>query len=127
MNLSEIHAAGGWFMIPIDFIAIINAALIAYIIYLFISKSNTLDTTLEFLKQFGLLALAWGVFGTIVGLFAAFNALEQLKEPLPFNIISGGLKVSLLTVLYGFIVYIISMAVYLIVKLAGKVRAQTTN
>jgi hypothetical protein len=127
MNLSQIHAAGGWFMIPIDFIAIINAGLFAYILYVFISKKNVPNSSLEFFKQLGLLALAWGVFGTILGLFAAFNALEQLKDPLPFNIISGGLKVSLLTVLYGFIIYLISMAVYLIFKLAGKIKTQATN
>jgi biopolymer transport protein ExbB/TolQ len=127
MNLSEIHAAGGWFMIPIDFIAIINVGLIAYILYAFISKKNGLDSSLQFLKQLGLLSLGWGVFGTILGLFAAFNALEQLKDPLPFNIISGGLKVSLLTVLYGFIVYLISMGVYLIFKLAGKMKTQAAN
>ena len=60
---------------------------------------------------------AFGAFGTLVGLFFAFGALEAMKETLPFNVISGGLKVALIAVLYGLIVYIITLIAYIILKL----------
>jgi hypothetical protein len=119
--LSVLHSAGGVeFMIPIDLVVIINTGLIAYIIYHFISKKVIPQRSLEFLKQFGLFALAWGVFGTLVGLFSAFDALEKLRDPLPFNIISGGLKVALITILYGLLTYIISLIAYLVFKTIQK-------
>jgi biopolymer transport protein ExbB/TolQ len=42
-------------------------------------------------------------------LFFAFGDLERMKETLPFNVIMGGLKVALITTLYGLIIFLISL------------------
>jgi biopolymer transport protein ExbB/TolQ len=68
---------------------------------------------LEALKHVGGFAVAAGAFGTLTGLFQAFGALEEAKDVIPFNVICGGMKVALITVLYGLIVYMISMLFYI--------------
>jgi hypothetical protein len=70
------------------------------------------------LKELGLLALAVGVLGQLLGLYDAFSALANWEEMsgLPVGqhvggerLIAGGLKVSLTTTLYGLVIYIVSL------------------
>jgi hypothetical protein len=121
-TLFELHNWGGIpFMIPIDLIAIFNLVIIGYVLFRLISTQSLLSKPLELLKHLGGFAMAWGAFGTLVGLFAAFNSLEALAEPLPVNVIYGGLKVSLITFLYGTLVYLISLLAYIIFKATEKI------
>ncbi len=112
--LSELHEQGGWiFNLPIDVIAIINIGLIGYLLFNHFTKKNIPEKPLNLLKHFSGLAVAAGAFGTLAGLFQAFSALEQIKEGLPFNVISGGLRVALINILYGLIVYMLSMIAFI--------------
>lgn len=121
-TLFELHNWGGIpFMIPIDLIAIFNLVIIGYVLFRLISMQSLLSKPLELLKHLGGFAMAWGAFGTLVGLFAAFSSLEALAEPLPVNVIYGGLKVSLITFLYGTLVYLISLLAYIIFKATEKI------
>ncbi len=116
MSLSEIHEMGGgiiW-MSPIDILGLINLGLIAYLIYHKATKKSLSEKALMLLKQIGGLALAWGAFATLAGFFQALGALEEAKDTIPFPVICGGLKVALITVLYGFLVYMISLAAYIV-------------
>ncbi|MBS1544910.1 MAG: MotA/TolQ/ExbB proton channel family protein [Bacteroidetes bacterium] len=120
MSFSEFHEWGGgivW-MGPIDLLGLINLGLFAYLLYCKAIKKNLPDKTLQALKQIGGLALAWGAFATLAGFFQALGALEEAKDTIPFPVICGGLKVALITVLYGFVVYMISMASFIIFKFA---------
>ncbi len=116
MSLSELHHYGGPpFMLPLDLIAIINAGILIYSLYR-LARNEKLDRPLELMRHLGGLALAYGTFGTLAGLFMALKALEEIKEVLPLSVISGGLKVGLIGVLYGLIIYMITMAAYIILK-----------
>jgi hypothetical protein len=110
-------AGGVEFMHPITLLLILNMAIAGYVIYSRISRKAINPNWLEVIKQVGGFALAVGTFGTLAGLFLAFNALEQSEQLIPFQVIMGGLKVSLITVLYGLIVFFISMIAYIILKL----------
>ena len=107
-------------MIPIDLIAAINICLVSYIFFSFLLRKVMPQKTLKLLKHLAGFALAWGAFSTLVGLFEAFNALEAMKEMIPFNVLCGGLKVSLISVLYGFVTYLISLLAYIIFKAIEK-------
>lgn len=121
MSLSDLHTAGGQpFMLVMDLLGMANIGLLLYIILKRTSQKITPEKPLELMKHFGGLALAWGAFATFVGLFQAFGALEEMKETLPFSVISGGLKVGLITVLYGFIIYMLTLVAYLGVRFTGK-------
>ena len=66
------------------------------------------------LKELGLLALAVGVLGQLIGLYQAFSVLEGFEEAMGEvageSLIAGGLKVSLTTTVYGLLIYIVSLA-----------------
>ena len=100
-------------MYLIDLTAIINLAIAGYIVFTIIKGRPMPVKLLEIFKHVGGFALAWGAFSTLVGLFFAFGSLEEMTETLPFNVISGGLKVALITVLYGMVVYMLTLLAYI--------------
>jgi MotA/TolQ/ExbB proton channel family len=120
-TLSELYTSGGtiW-MHPLTLCLIAIICLVVYIIILQFQKRQIQTMFTEAIKQIGVLALAWGTFSTIAGFFQAFGALEEIKEMLPFQVIMGGMKVALITALYGLIVFILSMLAYIILKLSVK-------
>ena len=62
---------------------------------------------------YGNLSLALGIFGTLIGLYDAFAAIENMGN-VSQAILAGGLKVASTTTLYGLLVYIISRILHLI-------------
>ena len=119
MSLSELYVAGGVvFMHAVSIPFIANLVLIIITILQIVRKKNVNQKLIEMGKQLGGLALALGVFGTVIGLFQAFDALENSKDVIPFQVIMGGLKVAIITVLYGLIAYSISLVAYIILKLS---------
>lgn len=67
-------------------------------------------------KEAGLLALALGVTGTLIGLFEAFKYIEAAGGVSP-AMLAGGLKVSMVTTLYGMAGFLISR-IYLMIRKA---------
>jgi flagellar motor component MotA len=117
----QIHSEGGdILMYPIDLAAFFILVLIGYIIFTHTTKKNMAEKQLQALKHIGGFALAWGASCTLLGLFQAFRWLENAKEMVSFNILCGGLRVALITVLYGFIVYMISLVSYIALSLIKK-------
>ena len=66
-------------------------------------------------KELGILALALGILGQIIGLYSAFKGIEQMGE-VSQAMMAGGLKVSSITTIYGLLIYIISVLLRLIKK-----------
>lgn len=75
-----------------------------------------LEWGLKYIKALGLLALVVGVFGQVIGLFQAFKTIEEMQE-VPPSLLAGGLKVSSITTIYGFIIYIFSHLCWLVLNL----------
>ena len=55
----------------------------------------------------GLLGLVLGFFGSILGLIAGFDAIESVGD-ISSGVLAGGIKISLLTTLFGSFVFIVS-------------------
>ena len=124
----EIHLEGGMpFMAPLSFIFLIIIALIASAILSAIRKKRINENTLEFIRQLGGLALAFGTFGTIIGLYFAFRSLAEMEETLPLNVIMGGLKVGLITVIYGLIIFLISLVAFIGLQAVNKNSVNKSN
>ncbi|MBQ9397355.1 MAG: MotA/TolQ/ExbB proton channel family protein [Bacteroidales bacterium] len=68
----------------------------------------------RWVKEIGSFALAFGFFGTILGLLQMFDALSG--GPIPQEVICAGLKVNLITSIYGIIIYLVSLVVCVIQK-----------
>ena len=117
-NLINTYRAGGVeYMHPITLLFLSNLGVVIYVVFNLLKKKSIDKKWIETIKHLGGLALAVGTIGTLISLFFAFNALEASKEIIPFPIIMGGLKVALINILYGLFVFIISMIVYVAMKL----------
>jgi flagellar motor component MotA len=117
----QLHTDGGdMFMYVIDLAAIINLAFIGYLIFSHITKQTMSEKALHALKHVGGFAVAWGAFSTLIGLFEAFRWLENAKEMVSHSIFFGGMRVAVITTLYGFIVYLISLVSYIALSIIKK-------
>ena len=106
-------------MTPLSLLFVSNMLIFAYIVFSLIQRRQFHLKWLEAIKQIGSLAAVWGVSGTIIGLFQAFDALEAMKEMIAFQILMGGLKVAVITAIYGLIIFCLSMLAYIILKLVS--------
>ncbi|RAI84369.1 MotA/TolQ/ExbB proton channel family protein [Algoriphagus yeomjeoni] len=67
-------------------------------------------------KEIGLLALAVGILGQVVGLYGIFEGIESMGGNVGQAMIVGGLKISMITMIYGVIIFIVSLLGRLINK-----------
>ena len=67
-------------------------------------------------KEIGIGALVAGVFATLLGLVQIFDAVQMFGDEVTFPILCGGLKVAMIAVLYGLIVYFLSLIIRVIQK-----------
>jgi biopolymer transport protein ExbB/TolQ len=109
-----IHAEGGMpYMVPLTLMLLFNLVLIVIALIKKMQNKDRQFERLELIRQVGLLALAWGVLSTVIAFFQAFGDLARSGDTIPFNVIMGGLRVALITALYGLIIFVVSLAGYL--------------
>lgn len=66
---------------------------------------------LYYIRFFGMLALVVGVLGQIIGLYEAMKAISQMGE-VSQAVLAGGIKVSSITTLYGFVIFLVSHLIW---------------
>jgi hypothetical protein len=84
-------------------------------------KTNN-DVSIKMLKHIndsGILALILGFLGAFLGLISAFDVLEATGHAAP-QIIAGGLKVALLSPLFGLFTFAISRLAILFLRIIQK-------
>ena len=69
----------------------------------------------RWVKEIGLIALAFGFLGTLLGFAQALGYVKQ-SGPVSQSILCGGLKVSLIPTIYGVIIYLVSLILRIIQK-----------
>ena len=69
----------------------------------------------RWVKEIGIGALVFAIFGTLLGLAQVFDAIQMFGDISP-AVICGGLKVTLIPTFYGFIVYFVSLIIRVIQK-----------
>ena len=69
----------------------------------------------RWVKEIGIGALIFAIFGTLAGLAQMFDAIQMFGDISP-AVICGGLKVTLIPTFYGFIVYFVSLIIRVIQK-----------
>lgn len=79
---------------------------------------------LKLIRDLGLIAFVTGLLGQLIGLFSAFRAIElEMVEASP-SLIAAGFKVSMISSLYGLIIYLISLGIWFTLQ-NYQVRKQT--
>ena len=109
---------GPLFMGILTGILFIVLAIAVFNLILVLKKDyKDLDETrkrLRYMKSIGLFALVTGLLGQMIGLYMAFNAIEQAMDVSP-AIMAGGLKVSMIVPMYGMVIFLISYLLYLVI------------
>lgn len=77
---------------------------------------------ISYIKSLGLLALIIGIFGQLMGLYSAFNAMSMLVGGISEQILIAGLTTSTISTLYGMLIYIIAYLIWLL--LSWKLRTE---
>ena len=96
-------------MLTVVLAAILALAIVQFILVTrkdYKSKEET-RKRLTYLKSFGAFAVVLGFLGQMIGLFAAFEAIEGAMDISP-AILAGGLKVSIIAPIYGMVIFLIS-------------------
>ena len=88
----------------------------------FLNIKSNVEISKKMLKHIsdsGTLGLALGVMGAFLGLISAFDILEATGEAQP-GIIAGGLKVALLSPLFGLLTFSVSKLSILVLRIIQK-------
>ncbi len=109
INLFQL--GGTLFMGILTIMLFIVVALSIYFFYL-ISRKEYKDLgltikRLKFIKTTGIYALVTGILGQMIGLYSAFSHIEAANDVAP-GILAGGLKISMITTIYGMIIFLVS-------------------
>jgi len=95
-------------------ITLLAIILIAFTIYS-ITKKNSLSSEnrmkhFRILKEMGLLAMVFGLFSMCISFTGMFSAIEQAGD-ISLSLLAGGMKVMMIPVIYGFIVFLVSRVI----------------
>lgn len=114
------HMGGPLFM---GILTILFVLMLAYSVISTISIINKggddpvkVRSRLPHIKAIGLFALITGILGQLIGLYDAFAAIERAMDISP-PIMAGGLKVSMITTMYGMVIYLISILIWVVLDL----------
>ena len=102
MSLARLYVEGG-----AGFMTVISVLLILLLIAAWKAP--------KWVKEIGIGAMVAGIFATLLGLLQIFDAIQMFGD-ISLSVICGGLKVAMIAVLYGLIVYFISLILRVIQK-----------
>ena len=113
--MSSLFSQGGPLFMGI--LTLILLSLLAVFVMALQKKGDEkqLNQSLQLLKSIGTLGLVFGIFGQLLGLFSAFSIMET-TQGISSTILASGLKVSLITTLYGVLIYIIYLICAMILR-----------
>ncbi len=110
---NRLQEGGMFFMFPIVLMLLLILFLAIKNILIFRKEGFSSEKYIKLINSVGLLTLVWGVLGQLIGLVVAFDKIELLGE-ISTDMLAGGLKVSALPTIFGFVVFIVSRAVTII-------------
>ena len=76
------------------------------------SSDPLLRHRLKYIISVGILSLVLGIFGNLLGLYSALVAIKKAGH-VSMEVMAGGLKISLITPMYGFMIFILSLLIWL--------------
>jgi hypothetical protein len=121
----DLFYTGGLLFMSI--LTIILTAVVSTAIFIFLKKKkNENHTSIRLVKEIGIFGLVVGIFAQFIGLYQAFSAIEQAGSVLPSLLIEG-LKVSSITTLYGFVIFLLAWLLYFGLKAVGGKEEKSTK
>lgn len=109
-------------ILTLIFFLILGIAVFNFIIILKKDFKDIAETRkkLSYLKSLGLFSFITGILGQAIGLYSAFSVIEIAGDISP-SILAGGLKVSMITFIYGSLILLLSYLFWFILDyMAGR-------
>lgn len=100
----RLNEGGPFFMYPLFAILLFCIGLS---IYAFL-KDDPTDKWRKLLSSVSLFALVWGFLGHLIGLITAFDSISSMNGDIATPVLAGGLKVGLLSPVFGMFVFLIT-------------------
>jgi len=113
--IARLNEGGPLFMYTTLFILIV---IIALLIRGFI-KIEARPKTITLVSSVSLFVLVWGFLGQMIGLITAFDAIEAAGDISP-SMLAGGLKIAILSPLFGMVVFLIARIGIIILNILKK-------
>lgn len=110
--LNIISDGGPFFMIPL----ILFIILLIILCVLAMRKVETREKYTKLISHVSLFALVWGFLGSTLGLIQGFDAIQSVGD-MSSGILAGGLKIALLTTLFGLITFLIGRFCMILITL----------
>lgn len=103
--LNLLNDGGASFSYPTFAMLIICIALIVKALI----KGDAEGKTRKLISHISLFALVWGFLGQMIGLIGAFDSIQVAGDISP-SVLAAGLKIALLSPVFGMIVFLIARA-----------------
>ena len=111
---------GGFFMMTLILICLLLSIFFLIKGFLNVKKNSIVSKKMiKLTTDSSLLGLVIGFFASVIGLITAFDSVEAMGDPDP-SIFAGGLKVSLLTAIFGLFTFIIARIGILVLRALQK-------
>ena len=114
--MKELFYMGGPLFMSI--LTILLIMMVLWIVFGFtrgiIKKPSNVEKTLQNIsygKSIGLFAMITGILGQLIGFYDAFAAIERVGDVSP-AMMFGGIKVSMITTIYGIVIYMLSIILW---------------
>ncbi|MFC4632358.1 MotA/TolQ/ExbB proton channel family protein [Dokdonia ponticola] len=110
-----IQEGGPLFMIPLVLLMVV---IVVLFVMGLIGKKRAQHAN-QLIGHLSLFAMMWGFLGSTIGLIAAFDAIEgigKVSQPM----FAGGLKVALLTTVFGLITFLIGRVAMLVLTIKSQ-------
>jgi len=113
--LNLLNEGGATFTYPTFLMLVICIVLIAKALI----KGDAEGKTQKLISHISLFALVWGFLGQMIGLIGAFDSIQAVGNVAP-SVLAGGLKVALLSPVFGMITFLIARVGIIILTLSKK-------
>jgi len=97
---------------------LILIAIIVLLVRAFMKPENN-EKIITMVKHLSLFVLVWGFLGQMIGLIGAFDAIQIQGNVAP-AVLAGGIKVAILSPLFGMVVFLIARLGIIILTLVKK-------
>lgn len=116
MKLMQLYYEGGsLIMFVITMAALLMLIFSGLKVFRMSLKKQFDQLHLNYILIFGSLALVIGILGQGIGLIQAMDIIEKAGDISP-ALLAGGFKVSLIAPLYGLIIFLISLIIWVVLK-----------